>query len=500
MRPKPPTDPARGSVAHFARPHGPALLERTAPLSRWIEARVDSEMWPYTRALHTGPATTALVEDVAGQVFEGVNFSSQDYLGLACEPSVIAAAVEAAHRFGVHSAGSGALTGGSRTSLDLEAEIADFVQAEHVLLFPTGWGAGFGAITGLVRPYDHVLLDELSHACLQAGAAAATSNVRRHPHLDTEVLGRQLAEIRAADAECGILVVTEGLYSMDADAPQLERYIDLAHEYGAVLLVDQAHDLGASGPGGTGQLGVQGLLGKADLVMGAFSKTFASNGGFVATNSVAARNFLICYGGPFTFSNALSPIQVAVVRESLRIVRSPEGDRRRAALHDASTLLRDELSARGHHCLGLPGGVNPVPIGSEAVARQVTGTLTRRGVLANLVEFPAVGLGSARLRMQAMATHTPDQVRLAAATVAEVIDEARAAHAGGGAPAPAPIPAPAAAAAPVAPLLVDLREVERRRPDAAGASSMARSLAASKIDSTAGQIRTASLGNAARKP
>jgi 7-keto-8-aminopelargonate synthetase-like enzyme len=294
-----------------------------------------------------------------------------------------------------------------------------------VLLFPTGWAAGFGVMAGLVRPYDHVLLDELAHSCLQQGAAAATRNVRRHPHLDTEALREQLAEIRAADPRAGILVVTEGLYSMDADVPRLRRFLELSREYGATLLVDQAHDLGASGPGGTGQVGAQGLLGEVDLVMGAFSKTFASNGGFIATNSAAAKIAMTCLGASFTFSNALSPLQVAVVRESLAIVRSPEGERLRQSLQEASTGLRAELADRGHVCIGVPSAVNPVPIGSEAVARAVSGELMRRGVVANLVEFPAVELGSARLRLQVMATHTREQLRTAAAVVADAIDDVR---------------------------------------------------------------------------
>lgn len=421
--------PERGSVAHFARPKGPHLLDRTAPLMDWVTERVRRNLWPYSRAMHTGATAVARIENLAGHVDEGINLASQDYLGLSTMPRVVTAAVEAAQAYGVHSGGSGALSGGSAQSRLLEAELGDLVQAEHVLLFPTGWAAGYGVIAGLVRPYDHVLLDEFAHSCLQQGAAAATANVRRHAHLDTDALKEQLAGIRAQDTQAGILVVTEGLYSMDADVPRLRQFIDLAREYNAILLVDQAHDLGAGGPGGTGQLGAQGLLGEADLVMGAFSKTFASNGGFIASNSYAAKIAMTCLGASFTFSNALSPIQVAVVREALAVVRSPEGERRREALLQASTALRSELADRGYVCTGIPSAVNPVPIGSEAVARAVSGEIAHRGVIANLVEFPAVALGSARLRLQAMATHTPEQMRTAAAVVADTVDEARAARA-----------------------------------------------------------------------
>jgi len=420
--------PDRGSVAHFARLRGPDLLGRTRPLRDWVTERVRQDLWPYSRALHTGPVSVARVENLAGEMSEGINLASQDYLGLATSPRVVEAAVEAARRLGVHSAGSGVLSGNSAGSRLLEAELGDFVQAEHVLLFPTGWAAGFGAVVGLVRPYDHVVLDEFAHACLQQGAAAATSHVHRHPHLDTDAMKAKLAAIRAEDTQAGILVIAEGLYSMDADVPRLERVIELAREFNAILLVDQAHDLGCSGPGGTGQLGAQGLLGQVDLVMGAFSKTFASNGGFIATNSDTAKIAMTCFGGSFTFSNALSPVQVAVVRTALDVVRSAEGEQLREALSNRSVTLRAALAERGHHVTGIPSAVNPVPIGSEAVARPVAGELGRSGVIANLVEFPAVALGSARLRLQVMATHTDEQMRSAAGIIARTVDAARATH------------------------------------------------------------------------
>ena len=203
--------PDRGSVAHFARLRGPDLLGRTLPLRDWVVERVRRDLWPYSRALHTSPLAVARVENLAGEMSEGINLASQDYLGLATSPRIVDAAVDAARRFGVHSAGSGVLSGNSADSRLLEEEVGAFVQAEHVLLFPTGWAAGFGAVVGLVRPYDHVVLDEYAHACLQQGAAAATSHVHRHPHLDTDAMKAKLAAIRAEDTQAGILLVTEGL-------------------------------------------------------------------------------------------------------------------------------------------------------------------------------------------------------------------------------------------------------------------------------------------------
>jgi glycine C-acetyltransferase len=419
-------DPLRGSFAEFARPNGPDLLARTAPIVPWIAARREAHVWPYARAVTSMPGTTTHAQGETPQVREGLNFATQDYLSLASHPSVHEAAFHAMRRYGVHSGGSAALQGRSDISLALEAEIGDALHMEHVVLYSSGWGAAFGAVTALVRPDDHIVLDRLAHASLQSGAAAATRNITHIEHVSVDALRRTLAGIRAGDATNGILVVTEGLFSMDSDSPDLRAMQAVCREYQATLLVDVAHDFGSLGPGGTGHIGREAMLGQVDLVMGSFSKTFASNGGFVATRHAGVRAYLEAYGGPHTFSNAMSPIQIATVREALRIVRSPEGDQRRAALLERVGTLRAALAERGLTCLGDPSAVVPVLIGQTALARVASAGVLRRGLFANLVEFPAVGVRAARFRMQVMSDHTTEQAREAAAIMAEAVSEARA--------------------------------------------------------------------------
>ena len=311
------------------------------------------------------------------------------------------------------------LLGGSSVSRALEHELGEALHMPFTTLFPTGWAAGFGVITGLVRPYDHVVMDQFSHACLQSGAYAATRNVHRFQHLDLDHLVRILGEIRAGDQDNGILVVTESLFSMDADTPDLRAYQDACDAHGATLLVDVAHDFGAMGPDGTGALGTQSVLGQVDLVIGSFSKTFASNGGFVCSRTEAVKQYLMYYAGPHIFSNALSPVQASIVREALRIVRSDEGAERRRRLLHAATALRDGLEARGLACYGEPSPIVPVLIGAEKVARLASIETARRGLLTNLVEYPAVPVGRSRFRMQVMADHTAAQAAQAAQIVAD---------------------------------------------------------------------------------
>jgi glycine C-acetyltransferase len=363
--------------------------------------------------------------DEEGERFTGINFAAQDYLSLASHPAIRDAAKAAIDELGIHSAGTAALLGNTRNSLALERAIADFLSMEHVLLYPTGWAAGFGAIKALVRPDDHVVMDVLSHSCLKEGASAATRNVHIHQHLNVVSARRQLSRIRARDTENAILVVTESLFSMDSDTPDIAALQDLCREFQATLLVDVAHDLGNIGDDGRGHIGLQHMLGLVDIVMGSFSKTFGSNGGFVACNSLPVREYLRFYSAPHTFSNALSPVQSAVVLKAFEIVNSPEGLNLRAELMSNVRYLRDTLQGAGFEVIGEPSAIVPTMMRSESLARLVARRLPSLGVLANMVEFPAVAKNSSRFRLQVMAKHSKKNIEQAVGRLRMGYDEAR---------------------------------------------------------------------------
>ena len=309
-----------GSMRDFRVPGGIDLLARTQGFFHWQDMRRTSGVWPFSRATQDGPQTICQAEDDRGIKMRGVNFASQDYLSMSSHPEIKATAIEVIEQCGVHSAGSPALVGNTSYSVALERKIADFLKMEEVVLYPTGWAAGFGVIKGLVRSADYVVMDILSHACLQEGAHAATQKIYTYRHLDNDYCRRLLQKIRAKDTENGILVVTEGLFSMDSDTPNLAELQELCHEFNATLVVDVAHDLGCLGEDGRGHIGIQDMLGKIDIVMGSFSKTFASNGGFVACKNRAVKEYLRFYSSPATFSNALSPMQAATVLKAFEIV------------------------------------------------------------------------------------------------------------------------------------------------------------------------------------
>ena len=407
------------SMAHFRNPSGPDLLRRTERFYDFMQSRAQFGLWPYSRALEkaTGPNTT--ISDDTTTAREGINFASQDYLGLSRHPSVAAAGIEAMREFGPHSAGSAVLLGNTRLSLELEQHLAGLLQMEHVTLYPTGWAAGYGAIAAFVRPRDYIVIDHLCHACLQQGAGAATPQINHFIHNDAVDLKARLKGIRAKDARNGIMVITEGLFSTDSDMPDLGAFQEACREYGATLLVDVAHDLGAMGSGGGGTLALQGLVGKVDLVMGSFAKTFASNGGFLASQSPAVKQFAKYYGNPHMFSNALSPVQAAIVSQAIRIVRSPEGDELRARLLACVNALRDGFAAQGIACHGAPSPIVLVPFSNDRLARLTARRIAESGVFVNLVEYPAVPVDQARLSLQAMATHEIAQVEQSVLRIVE---------------------------------------------------------------------------------
>jgi glycine C-acetyltransferase len=405
-----PIEALTGSLREYREPHGTDMFGRVESFFHWQDLRRQHGFWPYSKSTEVAPQPICAALDDAGREIKGINFASQDYLGLASHPAIKEAAKAAVDEYGVHSAGSAAFLGNTKYSLALQRTIADFLHMEHCVLYPTGWAAGYGVIKGLVRPDDHVVMDGLAHSCLQDGAYAATRNVHLHGHLNIDSCRRHLKRIRARDTVNAILVVTEGLFSMDSDTPDIAALQDLCREFKATLMVDVAHDFGNLGPGGRGHIGVQHMLGLVDIVMGSFSKTFASNGGFVVCNSRAVAEYLRYFSASGTFSNALSPIQAAIVLKAFEIVDSAEGEDLRRSLMDNVLFLRQELQAASMEVIGNPSAIVSVKMGVEGLARMASRRLPSLDVVANLVEYPAVAKNNARFRLQVMANHSRQNI------------------------------------------------------------------------------------------
>lgn len=418
-------DPLAGSTRDFLLGTGPDLTAKASGFSAWLDARVGYGGFPFCKRLLRAPGPETSMRLLDGSVCSGLNFASQDYLSLGSHPDICRAAVEAIGRYGVHSGGAPVLAGSIDQSEKLEVAVAELLRLRYAVLCPTGWAAGYGAVRGLVRETDYVVIDQLAHNCLQEGAAAATRNVHLFRHLDLGHARLKLAAIRARDPHHGILVVTEGLFSMDADSPDLAGFQELSREFGARLLVDVAHDLGCTGPAGTGQIGAQRMLGRIDLVVGSFSKTFATNGGFIATPHRDVAEYLRYLAPSPAFSSALAPAQVAVALAAIGIVRSDEGERRRQSLQANAAALRAGFACRHIEAMGVGAPIVPVFVGRDDVGRVAARLLTKAGVLTNLIEYPAVSRATARFRLQVMSAHEVSACETAALRIAEAIHQAR---------------------------------------------------------------------------
>jgi len=413
------------SMGRFFGGSGP-LEERNEALCDWIERRTANGVWPYGLRTLAAPGTEAMVRHSAGTCIRGINLTMVDYLGLSRDERLKEAAIRAIHEFGVHTPSSGPLMGNSIPSCELEQRVAAFLGRPSAFLCPTGWAAAFAAISGVVRPHDFVVMDEIAHQSLQQAAYASTPNVQLFRHLDNNHLEERLRALREEHPREAVLVVTEGLFSMDGDAPHFGELVEICRRHEALVLADVAHDLGATGPGGTGSIGAHGLMAEVDIVAGSFSKSFGTNGGFISSKSPAVEWPQLCFGGPYTYSTAMSPVQVAIAREALEIVAGDEGDRLRAGLMDNVLHLRRGAEARGLGLFGVPSPIVSVFIGKETRSR-VAGMLSfHAGLIATCLEFPVVQRGAARYRLSLSPRFTHEQLDAALDIVAASIEQAAA--------------------------------------------------------------------------
>ncbi|WP_406701040.1 8-amino-7-oxononanoate synthase [Singulisphaera sp. Ch08] len=365
----------------------------------WIDA--ESDAWSARglarRLVPHGPATPGKQEREGRWL---VNFGSNDYLGLAADPRVIAAAVRTAAEQGWGAGASPLVTGWSDAHQLLSADLAQFEQTEAVALFPSGFAANLGTITALVGPQDAVYLDRLNHACLIDGARLAGARLRVYPHNDTTRLSSILERDRGRFRRS--LIATDGVFSMDGDLAPLADLADLADRFEAMLLVDEAHGTGVFGPDGRGSAAACGVAERVSIRVGTLSKALGSVGGFVA-GSQRLIDWLINRARPLVYSTALPPPAAAAASQALAIARAEPW--RRERLHAMSARLRQALTASGLDVGGSAGPIVPVLIGPPQQTLELAERLHDRGFLVPAIRPPTVPEGTARLRIGLSAAH-----------------------------------------------------------------------------------------------
>ncbi|MEW6529661.1 MAG: 8-amino-7-oxononanoate synthase [Thermodesulfobacteriota bacterium] len=336
---------------------------------------------------------------------QAINFSSNNYLGLAENPAVMDAAVEYTRRYGAGATASRLIVGNNEPHRELETFIAAWKGTEAALIFNSGYQANVGILSSLMEGPDQIVSDELNHASIIDGCRLSRAKVDVFPHLDLERLERLLTE----GAYRRRLVVTESVFSMDGDVAPLAEIHGICRKHGALLMVDEAHATGVMGPAGTGLAAQAGVI--PDIQMGTLGKAVGTAGAYVA-GSRTLIELLINKARSFIFSTALPPGVVGSALTALRIIASEEGDRRRVLLATRVEKFRELLT----ESLGAPTShthIIPVRIGDSALAMKVAAECLQQGVFAHGIRHPSVPEGTARLRFTITSEHTEDDLRIA---------------------------------------------------------------------------------------
>jgi 8-amino-7-oxononanoate synthase len=341
---------------------------------------------------------------------------SNDYLGLAHDPRLADAAARGARAWGAGSGSSRLVAGSLALHGELEAELAALKGAEACVLFGSGFLANTGVIPALARAGEVVLSDALNHASLIDGCRLAGAETVVYPHADVDALA---AALRRLPTGRPATIVTDSVFSMDGDVAPLVEIVELAHAFGARVIVDEAHATGVVGRGGHGLVAELGLAGQVDVVIGTLSKALGSYGAF-ACCSAATRELLINRARTLIFSTALPPPSVAAALEAVRILRTePERVQR---LQDNARTLRSALHEQGLQVGKSDIPIVPVLIGDPATAMAATASALEAGVFAQAIRPPTVPDGTSRLRLVATAAHTEKQLRDAAAILAAAVE------------------------------------------------------------------------------
>lgn len=342
-------------------------------------------------------------------------FGSNDYLDLISHPKVQEAAVQAIKKYGSGCSGSRLLNGTLDVHVKLEAELAAFAHKEAAIIFGTGFQANYATLSALTEKGDVMICDHNLHASLVEGALRSPARTVRFRHNDLDHFERCLEN---CPPEERILVVSEGVFSMEGDIADLRGILKLAKPYGARVYVDEAHGIGVLGSTGAGAAEHLGVLDDVDIIMGTFSKSLASVGGFIAGDRTVI-DYLKHTARPFVFSASLPPASVAAVAAALQIMKKEP--QRRLHLLRIANLLRDELRSRGFSVLPGETAIVPVVIQSELDLCRLCKRLLEEGIYINPVLRPAAAQNL--LRISCTAAHTEKHVDRLVTTLTRVADE-----------------------------------------------------------------------------
>lgn len=356
-------------------------------------------IYPYFRKIESDQDTVVTID---GR--KVLMFGSNSYLGLTNHPEVKAAAIAAVEKYGTGCAGSRFLNGTLDTHIALEKALAEFAGKEDAIIFSTGFQVNLGTISCLLGREDYIIWDALNHASIIEGIRLSPAKSLRYKHNDMDALERRLQQ---CDPERIKLIVVDGVFSMEGDLCKLPEIVKLAEKYGASVMVDEAHGFGVLGDHGRGVCNHFGLTDHVDLIMGTFSKSFASIGGFIA-GSKTTINFIRHQARSYIFSASCTPAATAAAHKSLEIMlREPE---RVLALQEKTRYCLDRFRKLGFEIGNTATPIVPLFIRDNEKTFRVTAMLFEEGVFVNPVVAPAVAPEDTLIRFSLMATHTYEQL------------------------------------------------------------------------------------------
>ncbi|MFI3239606.1 MAG: pyridoxal phosphate-dependent aminotransferase family protein [Bacteroidales bacterium] len=359
-------------------------------------------IYPYFRKIESDQDTEVIIN--GNKV---LMFGSNSYLGLTNHPKIKEAAIAATKKYGTGCAGSRFLNGTLDIHEELEARLAKFVGKDDAIIYSTGFQVNLGVVSCLTGRQDYILWDELDHASIIEGRRLSFSRQVKYKHNDMESLEKQLA---ACEPDKVKLIVTDGVFSMEGDVANLPKITELAKKYNANIMVDEAHGIGVFGAQGRGTCNHYGVTDDVDLIMGTFSKSFASLGGFIACDKEVS-NFLRHHSRSYIFSASITPASTAAANAALDIMESePE---RIAHLWDVTNYALNGFRERGFEIGNTSTPIIPLYIRDNNKTFAITRDLLAEGIFVNPVVSPAVAPHDTLIRFSLMATHTMEQVTYA---------------------------------------------------------------------------------------
>jgi len=370
-------------------------------LSQYTEPQkaMEAGVYPYFRAISSEQEPEVIINGK-----RVLMFGSNCYTGLVSDPRIKEAAIEAIKKYGTGCAGSPFLNGTLDLHKKLEARIAEYIGKEDVMIYSTGFEVNLGVVSCLTGREDYILWDEQDHASIIEGRRLSFSQSLKYKHNDMESLEKQLQK---CDPDKVKLIVTDGVFSMEGDVANLPEITRLAKKYNATVMVDEAHGIGVFGKGGRGTCNHFGVTDDVDLVMGTFSKSFASLGGFIATDKEIT-NFLRHHSRSYIFTASITPASTAAALKAIDIMeQEPE---RQENLWKLTRMALEGFRSAGFEIGNTSTPIIPLYIRDNMKTFAITTELQNEGIFVNPVVSPAVAPQDTLIRFSLMATHTPEQV------------------------------------------------------------------------------------------